>query len=96
MGSLPLFPDAPPAPDFDGKTYQRGRDHARLTAQLDAVRRYMRDGEWHTLGQIATAIGAPEASVSARLRDLRKPKFGKHTIERQHVTRGLFQYRLLP
>ncbi len=95
MADLPLFPGEHIRPDFDGKTYERGRDRARLTAQLDAVRMFMRDQDWHTLEQISKATGAPQASVSARLRDLRKPKFGRHTIERSHVTRGLFRYRML-
>jgi len=41
-------------------------------------------------------VQAPEASVSARLRDLRKAKFGGYRVERQRVRegRGLYHYRL--
>jgi hypothetical protein len=54
----------------------------------------MLDHQWHTLADLATT-GDPEASVSARLRDLRKPKFGGFHIERRYVSAGLWAYRLL-
>jgi len=44
---------------------------------------------------LAHWAGGSEASVSARLRDLRKAKFGAHTIERQRVSAGLFRYRMV-
>jgi len=80
--------------EFDGDTYSPKRDHDRLNAQLRRVRDLMLDGEWRTLREIAVATGDPEASVSARLRDLRKPKFGHMTVERRYVGDGLFQYRI--
>lgn len=82
-------------PDFDGKTYNRGRDHARLGSQLQRVYECMCDGQWRTLEQIAAIVGAPEASVSARLRDLRKPKFGSHEVIDNNVRSGLWEYRLV-
>lgn len=82
---------------FDGKTYDSTQDRGRLTAQLDDVRKLMLDGAWHTLEQIANAVSAPQASVSARLRDLRKDKFGGYTVERERVPggNGLHRYRLI-
>jgi hypothetical protein len=56
----------------------------------------MLPGGWWTLPQLAAATGYPEASISARIRDLRKPKFGGHTVERRHVSKGLWEYRLCP
>jgi hypothetical protein len=82
-------------PHFDGETYEPGRDHARLHRQLDMVQEFMSDRQWHTLGEIAKATSQPEASVSARIRDLRKPKFGGKTVERRYVSGGLWEYRLL-
>lgn len=79
----------------DGSTYDHARDGARLHRQHNRVLALVRDGEWRSLGAIAEATGDPEASVSARLRDLRKPKFGAHTIERRYVSRGFFEYRLV-
>ena len=68
-------------PHFDGSTYNAGQDWHRLTKQLDRVRGYMLEhGGWRTLREISVATGHPEASVSARLRDLRKPKFGGYIM----------------
>lgn len=80
---------------FDGVTYDAQRDGNRLAAQLDAVRRLMADECWRSLATIATRTGYPEASVSARLRDLRKPRHGSRTVERNHLGNGLWVYRLL-
>lgn len=81
--------------DHDGRTYARERDKTRLNAQQTAVFNAMRDGQWRTLARIHACTGAPEASISARLRDARKPKFGGHIVERRYVERGLFEYRLI-
>lgn len=78
----------------DGATYVHQRDGQRLHHQHNRVLTFMRDGRWHSLAEIAEGTGDPEASVSARLRDLRKPRFGSHVIERAYVERGLFHYRL--
>jgi hypothetical protein len=82
-------------PDFDGETYRRALDHQRLGAQLLRVALYMSDGEWRTLRMIARATDDPEASISARLRDLRKRKFGGHTVERDRIRGGLYRYRIV-
>ena len=80
---------------FDGETYEPALDGARLSREYDRVFRLMRDGEWRTLADISEATGDPQASVSARLRDMRKPRFGSHTVERRRCGEGLFEYRLL-
>lgn len=81
-------------PHRDGHTYQHGRDGERLALQHNRVLAVMRDGKWRTLWELHEATGDPEASISARLRDLRKPRFGNHNVERRYVRRGLFEYRL--
>lgn len=80
---------------FDGETYVHERDGGRLARQMGRVLMLMRDGEWHTLPEIAAKTDDPPASVSARLRDLRKTRFGGHVVERIYVERGLFAYRLV-
>jgi hypothetical protein len=85
---------------FDGVTYDPRLDHHRLTKQLDKVWYTMSDGEWRTLHEIALRTDAPESSVSARLRDLRKSKFGGYTVERKRWTqhgkgKGTWYYRVL-
>ena len=80
---------------FDGATYERAKDQRRLTTQLRRVLRFMRDGRYHTLRRISEALDYPEASVSARLRDLRKVKFGSWIVERKrNEGRATFLYRL--
>jgi hypothetical protein len=62
--------------------------------QLAKVRDLMLDGQWRSLIEIAAATDAPQASISARLRDLRKVKFGSYTVERRLLTPGLYEYRV--
>lgn len=81
---------------FDGATYEPDLDRDRLGRQLSRVLGLMGDGRWRSLADITRATGAPPASVSARLRDLRKPKFGSYQVERQRLKGGLFLYRVLP
>jgi DNA-binding HxlR family transcriptional regulator len=76
---------------IDGATFNEKRDGKRLAKQQQTVRDLMLDGEWRTLGLIAQITGAPEASVSARLRDLRKCGY---LVERKYIKRGLHQYRV--
>lgn len=79
----------------DGETYDHARDGARLGAQHEDVFNLMRDGCWRTLGAIEDRTGHAQASISARLRDFRKDRFGKHGVARRHVGSGLFEYRLI-
>lgn len=67
---------------------------ARLTGQIRRVAEAARD-RWLTLSALATAAEAPEASVSAQLRHLRKDRFGGSVVERRHLGNGLYEYRLL-
>lgn len=88
---------APPPHRFDGETYDPKVDQPRLSRQLDETRDYMLRAGWRTLSEIASATGFHEASISARLRDLRKPRFGSYTVERRRrgeVGRGIFEYRV--
>lgn len=79
---------------FDGPEFNQARDGARLTGQIGRIARLMRDERWRTLSEIAEETGDPQSSVSAQLRHLRKPRFGANTVERKHLGRGLFAYRV--
>jgi len=79
---------------FDGITYEEERDFKRLNAQQERVFNFMKDGRWHTLDQISKHTGDPPASISARLRDLRKPKNGGYIVMRRYAGKGLFTYKL--
>ena len=90
------LPSPPRAKAFDGKTYEPDQDHERLKGQLWRVFQLMSDGNWRTLDEIAFVVKGSEAACSARLRDLRKPKYGSREIERKRVADGLWQYRMIP
>ena len=79
---------------FDGVTYSPEFDYTRLNNQMRAVFNVCSDGRWHTLHEISAQTGASEASVSARLRDFRKPRFGALTVNRRRLGKGLWQYQL--
>jgi hypothetical protein len=79
----------------DGETFDAKRDGARLNRQMQTIYEFMADGRWHTLFQIAERTGCPEQSISARLRDLRKSKFGGYEVQRAYIANGVWQYRLI-
>jgi hypothetical protein len=82
---------------FNGPDYDPDKDRERLTGQILRIYRLMLDAEWRTLGEIANATGDPEASISAQLRHLRKPRFGGHEVlkrRRGDENAGLFEYQL--
>jgi hypothetical protein len=58
----------------------------------------MQDGEWHSLTEFLTVckLKYGTASLTARIRDLRKTKFGAHNIESRNRKAQLFEYRLVP
>lgn len=82
-------------PAFNGADYNRIEDRQRLVGQIKRVYDLMKDGQWRTLAQIEELTGDPQASISAQLRNLRKARFGGHTVERMNCGGGLFSYRLV-
>jgi hypothetical protein len=81
---------------FDGATFDAELDGKRLGSQLRAVFALMRDGRWRTLEEICDeTCYHSTAAISARLRDLRKARFGEHMVERRRgAIEGSWQYRL--
>ena len=79
----------------DGETFVAEFDYERLNAQMKKVYNVVKTGDWITLRELSDAVAAPEASVSARLRDFRKPNFGALKVERRRRDKGLYEYRLL-
>lgn len=101
--AAPTLPGILPSPEklarlatvfFDGRTYDPPLDKARLKTMLDRVRALTADGTPRTLSEITAAVGGSEAGVSARLRDLRKPRFGAHAVYRRRRAghNGLWEY----
>jgi len=104
MNQPDLFPCDPlPIPGtiqvrFKGPVYEPKHDLRRLTGQILRVWETMRTGQWRTLREIADLTGDPEASCSAQLRHLRKPRFGGHRVEKRSRgdrKAGLWEYRLI-
>lgn len=90
--------NTPAKPLFHGAEYVPERDNARLEKQIDRVFYVCRDGRWRTVPALARELEEefpgghfPENSVSAQLRNLRKVGC---TVERRHVSNGLFEYRV--
>lgn len=85
-----------PPPRFNGPVYDPRVDQKRLEGGMGRVFGVMQDGCWRTLSEIAfESGGTPEASVSAFLRHLRKPRFGGHTVNKRRVSGGLWAYQLI-
>jgi hypothetical protein len=80
--------------DFDGETYNPGRDHDRLKRQFNSVFKAMSDGQPHTLEELRALTGYPAASISARIRDYRKGRHGGWIVDRINRGGGLFAYRM--
>ena len=81
--------------DRSGKNFSRARDGERLARQTRAVWNVMRVMGWRTLPELASVLDEPQQSISARLRDLRKPRFGGWDVQRQYEGNGVWAYRVL-
>ena len=85
--------------NFDGPTFESEFDAERLGKQSRRVFDVVKDGHWRTLEEIGEATGdRSTASISARLRDFRKPQFGSFTVNRRargERSNGLFEYQVV-
>ena len=77
---------------FDGETYDPIHDRERLGKQMKAVIELMEDGKMRTLEGISEHCGIPQQSASARLRDLRKERYGNQIILRSRLRGGSYAY----
>ena len=79
---------------FDGSDVNDD-DNQRLTGQIEAVFECMLKGKWMALDEISDETGAPQASASAQLRNLRKERFGSHVIDKRRRGQGLWEYKMI-
>lgn len=81
---------------FDGSSCM-GVDLPRLAGQIERVFLLMKDSRFRTLEEIARATNCLETSASSRLRDLKKTKFGSHSIYSRPRTRKplVYEYQLI-
>ena len=82
------------ATGFSGAGYVPELDFTRLMNQLERVFDFMKDEQWHTLREVSEAAHGPEASISAAIRSLRKPKHGGYVVDRRRVD-NYYEYRLI-
>ncbi len=98
LSGSPLAPKVSPD-DFGGPGVSQ-KDAKRFAGQLGLVARLMDDGRWRTLAAIAARTGSSEAGASARLRDLRKARWGSRKVDRRRCHRSgwsaRYEYRLVP
>ena len=89
-------------PTFRGAAYVPSLDRARLSVQIEQIRSYMLGVEWRTLREIKAALEVlyapavfPESSISAQLRNLRKPGFSYRLLRRRRAgVRGTWRGNL--
>lgn len=82
---------------FDGSDIIQEFDHSRLGKQMKRIHALMIDGAWRTLSEIENLTGDPQSSISAQLRNFRKPKFGANIVDKRRrgdKKNGLFEYKL--
>jgi hypothetical protein len=81
---------------FSGADYVPRRDDARLLRQVDHIREIVLSAGWYSVPDIARLTGYSENSVSAQLRNLRKPSHGSYRVEGARFPDGVWRYRVLP
>ncbi len=84
----------PGTPDFKGATYRRGVDGKRLGGQFERIWAIMRDGEYHTIAEVAEKTGDPAQSVGRQIRYIRSKPRGSHVLEREYRGNGLYAFRV--
>ncbi len=76
-----------------GSTYNAQRDLARLSDQMRRVYDALSTGRKFTLRELADAADCPEASASARFRDLKRLGFA---VDKKNLGAGTWQYFMHP
>jgi hypothetical protein len=87
--------------DRDGRTFSPALDRLSLDTQAGLTFIFMSTHEWVTPEEVIEGIGwvhSSTASVTARFRDFRKPKFGGYVVlrRRRAGSRRLHEYMLMP
>ena len=70
--------------------------HKRFDTQLQILLSALRADRkrWWTLRELSMATNIGETSVSAQLRNLRKPRNGEMNVEKRRLNTGDWEYRL--
>jgi hypothetical protein len=81
---------------FGGDQYH-DEDEQKLRRNTDAIRELLvgHPGQWFSVAEIRRACKlSPDTEVTARLRDLRKPRWGAWAIDCERQRDGVYRYRL--
>lgn len=62
---------------------------------IEKIFNLMKDEQFRTLAEISKMTGVGEASVSAQIRNLKKPQFGGHDSDKKHLGGGIWIYRII-
>ena len=85
------------APKFSGAVYDEQKDGQRLKHQINVIFDLMKDCKFRTLREIEDLTDFPQSSISAQLRNLKKPAFGSHALnKRRRDGRGTWEYQIIP
>lgn len=96
-----------PPKEFHGATYVESRDRDRLVGLMDRVHTALKDGRKWSLSELKQVCGGGEASISARLRNLKDVRWGGnyegrvrvreagHDIGKEYVSKGLWLYWMI-
>ena len=63
--------------------------------QIDRLMNALRSADWLTLPELYAKTNDPIASISANIRNLRKPEHGSREIKRRRRRGNLFEYHLV-
>src|SRR5688572_12420258 len=104
MAQLNLFDQKPKRKrKFHGADFVESRDQSRLERQIDRIFNVMKDGVWRSVDEIAeltkdetTGFAYKATSISAQLRNLKKPENGSHTLNRRHEGNGFYRFQIIP
>lgn len=65
-----------------------------LPNQIERIFHLMKDGTFRSLDEIHRITGDSTASISAQLRNLKKERFGRHTLNKVYCGEGLWKYQI--
>lgn len=69
--------------------------HKSRERLVERCRLLMADGGWWTVPAMAAALGCTQTGASARIRDLRKTRYGGHKVVKRLRPGGYFEYRMV-
>ena len=79
--------------DWRNKPVVSEIDGVKLKGKMLLLFEMMKSGQWVTSEPVMRRIDCKEAAATARIRDLRKPQYGGHTVNTE-LRGGVWHYQL--